>query len=345
MRPTGLAPGQPVKPARGMARHVKDMRHGMQAPGIIRAQCQPHAPRGFGAGIFAGFFQRKGVTAHQIATGRMVGLIGRQHPFQRTAHADTVALHEANCMADLHRQAVLRMAGHDPFHLGHRPAWAAPHPGIKRRNKSRLAQVQRVFPRDGLRRCQRLLRHRDQLAPAQHHVEQPLDRMGKGKARFQSQQFGQMHRRLGTMCQKGHYGAVPGSKSLGRGHPHILAQDITFVSHKTTIPVRSMSLVLVIPARKINRGLVRSLACYHSGYFRKPPCAGRRPAGQRSVVLTRNPANFGQCDAKYPALGGMSDPTQRGIREKCFSFRARAGAICPRRRRYPAQSAAADGGK
>ena len=116
-----------------------DVSHSVQAPCIIRGIGQTLKPCCLCSCVFAGFFQREGMTAQQIAAQRMVGTVGMQHPLYRAAHTTRIAQNKPDAMAGLGGQRVLGGVAQHPFQSGNRACWTVGQPTIQRVDPSRLA--------------------------------------------------------------------------------------------------------------------------------------------------------------------------------------------------------------
>ena len=177
MRPRRLAPIEPCQPVLRAPRHVMHMRHRMQAPRVVRGKVHALSAGAFCGGIVAGFLEREGVTAKDIAPRRVV-VPDRQDQFDRPPHVQRAAHDEVDRLHQLHRQRVARMRRHHRLDARGGAGRAARQPVGQRLDK-------RGFTCGAGLRCPRrnecLLRDHNHLGPPEHQARQPADRLPQRK--------------------------------------------------------------------------------------------------------------------------------------------------------------------
>ena len=235
MRPLPGCAHQQAHAVVGPGGHLIDMGDRVQPPGVVGRQRQPRAPARLRRVIGGGLLQREGVAACGVAC---VGMVAERirHRLDRAAHSRRVAQHEADRVAQLHRQTVARPAQQQRVELVGGGGQPARKRGLQRRHKKPLTRVGPACVRRRLRAGQRGARRRHRLAPPEQKLEKAHRRVAHGEAGAGGQRRAQMLRRAGAMGEEGGDAGVPGVARGGVVQRHGVAAGVGH-GHGSALPV------------------------------------------------------------------------------------------------------------
>jgi len=185
------------------------MRHRMPAPGVARGQLDGLAPHRLGLGIAAGFLQREGVAAADIARSRRAVAEARDDAGAAAGHALRIPADEADRLCQLEGQHVAGRVAQRLFQQGGGLQRLACEPGGERGEIVPLARQGRALRRAKLGRLQAVTGLGDEFGPRQREQHQPPCRMALGEERIRRQRPRQFVGRAARMGEHGLDRRVP----------------------------------------------------------------------------------------------------------------------------------------
>ena len=239
----------PCDPDAWLVAHFHHMGHRVKPPGVAGLHLQGIPPGALGRIVLARLLQAEGVAAQDKGIVRDARPPAGQHPGGRRVHADGVAGHKPECVAQLDRQRVDRVVGDDFLQPDHRHGQIARAAGGQGVDIFALSRGAAPFRQAVPRRGQGPIGDFVQFAAAEQLLKEPFGRQCQRHVGIGIERRGEIVCRRVAVAQKARHSPIEAANDLriARSYRQIPTVNKHWHCLPTAAPYRAISLTVRLP--------------------------------------------------------------------------------------------------